>query len=301
MKRWLLIFVALVFSHGLFGVASEVHPKNPFFAGILKLDFKIALSRKLALTQMKVIQAQRQQAEERKRLEIEKEEREYQSAEAYLKRAVFVRDMLLGDYYQGTLPRISTIPHAEIQEITIGIAVEGSQNPVYVYKKDDESYEQYEARKKQYIENEYLRYKIESFWGNRSRLAGKVFRGFKSDRPVVILNNDCVDKDEKHVGTEIVYHELAHAFDKCMSTKNAECYSWLEEDIKQYNLKDTLRHELHADKQAIKWIKKYNPDHAKKLEDLYEELLHTGREWPGLKDGYAPARVKLAWLRDPNV
>jgi len=230
---------------------------------------------------------------------------------ACLEQSTAIKNKVFQEYKSGTLPHIGGVKHAEID--TISVVLMDSQaksteykgwydfSPIYIYRTDGIHDEQFESRvnpKFNEVQN--------SFFGC---IADGVTHRDDPKNPVIFiahntLDNEVIEKHSSSMQTMIILHEWAHALDSC--TRNSgkeqkECYSWLNADVKD-NEKANLS-EVHADKQATAWIKKYYPEEAQKLKQEYEQKIAAKQPhndgFTGM--GYADDALKLAWLRDSSI
>jgi hypothetical protein len=222
----------------------------------------------------------------------------------YLDHVRALRDMVLDKRNRGELPSIGGAQHADVKSIDM-----------HVVNAEHLSLATCELKKKVTA----LRYNIASpLFTSHDSLSKSVGRwslayGLKSikeetsgicckstsNEPVILLKSgdSYVEAQDRRT-----FHELAHALDACLkdNENGLDCYHWLKDDVKNYDLKEIALREWHADKQAISWLKKYNTDQAQELIELYELCKRhevEGAEVPK----YAPISVRLAWLRDPKV
>jgi hypothetical protein len=236
--------------------------------------------------------------------------REAVKEDPYRDKAKALRDMVLDKRNRGELPSIGGVDHAGVKSIDIDV----------VHRKHL-SLEICELKKKFAI----LKFKeaceAPLFWRSNDtilrRLSGvglaKALTCIKEGAVGVHCRHEdeksiiALDRENQNQGIDakdlLTFHELAHALDECLhkGQSDLDCYHWLKDDVKNYDIQAVSLKEWHADKQAISWLKKYNPDQAKDLVDYYEICKKRGPEHPGVSKGYAPFSVRLAWLRDPNV
>ncbi len=126
------------------------------------------------------------------------------------------------------------------------------------------------------------------------------------------LNFDSLHKISPALQTFIIFHELAHVYDKSLSDAGlsgeedapVDCYPALKEAIEYCRTKwksESLvmsSSEWHADWQAAQWMKKYAAEHVTALHRHHQEKKLI-QDRVGISSfEYAPAEIVLKWLSE---
>jgi len=306
--KYMMLFVAsLSMVNSLQGMTPEEQSKRPFFVGILKLgiiqnSFEPQLRKCVALLKK----------------------------ENYQKEVETIRDMLMDKYRHNDLPSISETKHAHVKSVDIHVI---DTNHIEPFKQAlRETYSKLASCVKDEVHNDIDPFRCRPFVdayqkaamiedGARKMkeapyIAGKMcheapnpevcFNGrcflMSTFTPVILLNSKNLDVYSSAERHDITYHEFGHAFDRCIGSRDNECYSSLKKEVENLKISSDKVElaEWYATKQGGLWLQTYNPELARQMACLFEADVIRRQKinpWPT----YPSPAVRLAWLRDSKV